>query len=220
MPRIPESEIERLKSEVSVERLVAASGFELKKSDKHNGLLRARPAFRSPSSLPPGMRATPVMSCAPWPARASARSTKPMPAQCRCSCAPGVPAAQVTGSGALRAQSWSWPPPAHRPPPEGAARLPPLSLPSGLRYGWYLNSTEYLPIQAVAITSAVVIVAVWLMYPAPWLAIGICAASFLLPPLFKPDKYPAIDLQFMPYVLVCCALFGLSIELRRRMLGQ
>jgi hypothetical protein len=31
---------------------------------QHNGLLRARPAFRSPSSLPPGVRATPVMSCA------------------------------------------------------------------------------------------------------------------------------------------------------------
>jgi DNA primase catalytic core len=34
MPRIPEPEIERLKSEVSVERLVAASGIELKKSGK------------------------------------------------------------------------------------------------------------------------------------------------------------------------------------------
>lgn len=34
MPRIPESEIERLKSEVSVERMVEASGIELKKSGK------------------------------------------------------------------------------------------------------------------------------------------------------------------------------------------
>jgi DNA primase len=34
MPRIPEPEIERLKSEVSVERLVGASGIELKKSGK------------------------------------------------------------------------------------------------------------------------------------------------------------------------------------------
>jgi len=34
MPRIPEPEIERLKSEVSVERLVEASGIELKKSGK------------------------------------------------------------------------------------------------------------------------------------------------------------------------------------------
>jgi DNA primase catalytic core len=34
MPRIPEPEIERLKSEVSVERLVQASGIELKKSGK------------------------------------------------------------------------------------------------------------------------------------------------------------------------------------------
>ncbi len=34
MPRIPEPEIERLKSEVSVERLVASSGIELKKSGK------------------------------------------------------------------------------------------------------------------------------------------------------------------------------------------
>ena len=34
MLRIPEPEIERLKSEVSVERLVAASGIELKKSGK------------------------------------------------------------------------------------------------------------------------------------------------------------------------------------------
>ena len=96
---------------------------------QHNGLLHARPAFRSPSSLPPGMRATPVMSCAPPRLRgASARSTEPMPRQYRCSCAPGVPAAQVTESGALRAQSWSWPPPARHPPPEGAPWLPPLSL--------------------------------------------------------------------------------------------
>jgi hypothetical protein len=34
MPRIPEPEIERLKNEVSVERLVEASGIELKKSGK------------------------------------------------------------------------------------------------------------------------------------------------------------------------------------------
>jgi DNA primase len=34
MPRIPEAEIERLKSEVSVERLLQASGIELKKSGK------------------------------------------------------------------------------------------------------------------------------------------------------------------------------------------
>ncbi len=34
MPRIPEAEIERLKSEVSVERLVGASGIEMKKSGK------------------------------------------------------------------------------------------------------------------------------------------------------------------------------------------
>ena len=34
MARIPEQEIERLKSEVSVERLVEASGIELKKSGK------------------------------------------------------------------------------------------------------------------------------------------------------------------------------------------
>lgn len=31
MARIPQSEIERLKSEVSVERLVASAGIELKK---------------------------------------------------------------------------------------------------------------------------------------------------------------------------------------------
>ena len=34
MPRIPEAEIERLKNEVSVERLVESSGVELKKSGK------------------------------------------------------------------------------------------------------------------------------------------------------------------------------------------
>lgn len=87
-----------------------------------------------------------------------------------------------------------------------------------LRYGWYLNSTEYFLIQMTVIASGLAILAVWLIYPAPWLAVGICATSFMLPPLFKPDKYPGIDLQFLPYVIVCCALFGLSIELRRRML--
>ncbi|MDO8893071.1 MAG: CHC2 zinc finger domain-containing protein [Sulfurimicrobium sp.] len=34
MARIPESEIERLKREISVERLVVSSGIELKKSGK------------------------------------------------------------------------------------------------------------------------------------------------------------------------------------------
>jgi len=34
MARIPEAEIERLKNEVSVERLVAASGIELKRAGK------------------------------------------------------------------------------------------------------------------------------------------------------------------------------------------
>ena len=34
MPRIPDTEIERLKSEVSVERLVENSGIELKKGGK------------------------------------------------------------------------------------------------------------------------------------------------------------------------------------------
>ena len=34
MARIPETELERLKNEVSVERLVAASGVELKRGGK------------------------------------------------------------------------------------------------------------------------------------------------------------------------------------------
>ena len=34
MPRIPDTEIERLKAEVSVERLVEASGIELKRGGK------------------------------------------------------------------------------------------------------------------------------------------------------------------------------------------
>ena len=34
MPRIPDTELERLKNEVSVERLVEASGVELKKAGK------------------------------------------------------------------------------------------------------------------------------------------------------------------------------------------
>ena len=34
MARIPESEIERLKSEISLERLVAAAGIELKRAGK------------------------------------------------------------------------------------------------------------------------------------------------------------------------------------------
>ena len=88
----------------------------------------------------------------------------------------------------------------------------------GLRYGWYLNSTDYVVIQATVIASGLAILAAWLLYPAPWLAVGICAASFLLPPLLKPDKYPGIDLQFLPYVIVCCALFALALELRRRTL--
>ena len=34
MPRIPETDIERLKAEVSVERLVEASGIDLKRGGK------------------------------------------------------------------------------------------------------------------------------------------------------------------------------------------
>ena len=37
MARIPETEIERLKNEVSVERLVEASGIELKRADTGRG---------------------------------------------------------------------------------------------------------------------------------------------------------------------------------------
>lgn len=88
----------------------------------------------------------------------------------------------------------------------------------GLRYGWHLNSTDYIAVQATMITSGLAILAVWLVYPSPGLAVGICAASFLLPPLFKPDKYPGIDLRFLPYIIFCCALFGLAVELRRRAL--
>ena len=83
---------------------------------QHNGLLHARPAFRSPSSLQPGMRATPVMSCAHCaPARgigsgyrAHARRTpkhvRPWLRHRR----------KGSWSGALRARSSSWPP--ARPP--------------------------------------------------------------------------------------------------------
>ena len=48
MARIPESEIERLKSEISVERLVEASGIELKKSRT----LRVRTLRVRPCLLP------------------------------------------------------------------------------------------------------------------------------------------------------------------------
>jgi hypothetical protein len=42
-------------------RRCGGSGF----ATSHNGLLRARPGVRSPRARPPGLRATPVMSCAP-----------------------------------------------------------------------------------------------------------------------------------------------------------
>lgn len=90
----------------------------------------------------------------------------------------------------------------------------------GLRYGWYLNSTDYLLMQLTVIASGLAIVAAWLLYPAPWLAVGVCASSFFLPPLLNPERYPSVDLQFLPYVVVCCALVALSAELRRRTLLQ
>ena len=47
MARIPEAEIERLKSEVSVERLVEASGIELKKAGKSlSGILCVRHSMK------------------------------------------------------------------------------------------------------------------------------------------------------------------------------
>jgi len=96
---------------------------------QHNGLLHARPAFRSPSSLPPGMRATPVMSCAPPRLRGHRLGVpSPCPPNTEACAAMASPSPQGSWSGALRAQSSSWPPPAHHPPPEGAPWLPPLSL--------------------------------------------------------------------------------------------
>ena len=38
MARIPEAEIERLKTEIAVERLVEASGIALRKSQEHIGV--------------------------------------------------------------------------------------------------------------------------------------------------------------------------------------
>ena len=61
MARIPESEIERLKSEVSVQRLVDASGVELKRGGK-DWLGRCQPLRSTPASSPAWPTPTPK-----WP---------------------------------------------------------------------------------------------------------------------------------------------------------
>ena len=85
-----------------------------------------------------------------------------------------------------------------------------------LRYGWYLSPGEYLLIQSTAVVVIVALYAIWFAYPSPWLGVAVCALSFVLPPLVRPDKYVGFDWQFLPYVIGCCVLVGLSIELRRR----
>jgi len=115
---------------------------------QHNGLLHARPSFRSQAHSRRAC-AQPPLCLAPTPRLrgASARGTEPMPRQCRSSCAPGVPAAQVTGSGAASGAVMELAPPAHHPPPEGAPWLSPLSLlsvaPCSPRQGQALRAREY-----------------------------------------------------------------------------
>jgi hypothetical protein len=79
---------------------------------------------------PCGFTATPVMSCAPsrlprgqlGTARHARRHkhVRPWLRHRR----------KGSQHGALRAQSWTWPPPTHHPPPKGAPWLPPLSCPA------------------------------------------------------------------------------------------
>ena len=94
---------------------------------QHNGLLHARPAVVR-RLTPAGHARNPRYVLRPLSRLrgASARSTEPMPRQYRCSCAPGVPAAQVTRSGAASGAVMELAPPAHHPPPEGAPWLSPL----------------------------------------------------------------------------------------------
>ena len=93
-------------------RRCGGSGF----ATSHNGLLHARPAFRSPSSLPPGMRATPVMSCAHCRACAGHRLgvPSPCPANTEACAHPGYRLRKLWSQAPQAAQSSSWPPPAIR----------------------------------------------------------------------------------------------------------
>ncbi len=84
MARVPETEIERLKSEVSVERLVEASGIELKKAGKD--LLGRRPFHDDDTAsmvAPPAMR-PPVAPTASAGCAASPTTAAPPPSATTC----------------------------------------------------------------------------------------------------------------------------------------
>lgn len=129
MARIPESELERLKNEVSVERLVEASGVELKRGGKDmlgRCLAVVRKLTPAGHARNPRYVLRPLRACAghglgvpsPCPANTDARAH------------PGYRLRKSRGQAPQAARSWSWPPPAHHPPPEGAPGLSPLSCPA------------------------------------------------------------------------------------------
>ena len=96
---------------------------------QHNGLLHARPAVVR-RLTPAGHARNPRYVLRPLRACAGHRlgGPSPCPANTDACAHPGYRLRKGSWSGALRAQSWSWPPPAHHPPPEGAPWLSPLSL--------------------------------------------------------------------------------------------
>ena len=72
MARIPEGEIERLKSEISVERLVRPPGS---RSARGQGLLGALPVPRGPRGLARGDAGEEPLALLRLPERAAGRST-------------------------------------------------------------------------------------------------------------------------------------------------
>lgn len=93
--------------------------------------------------------AQPPLCLAPTPRLrgASARSTEPMPRQYRCSCAPGVPAAQVMEPGAASGAVIELAPARHPSAPRGGSRALSTVLPSvapcSPRQGQALRAREY-----------------------------------------------------------------------------
>ncbi len=92
---------------------------------QHNGLLHARPAFRSQAHSRQAC-AQPPLCLAPLRACAGHRLgvPSPCPANTRCSCAPGVPAAQVMESGAASGAVMESAPARHPSAPRGGSRAP------------------------------------------------------------------------------------------------
>ncbi|RDZ28081.1 hypothetical protein [Lysobacter silvisoli] len=84
------------------------------------------------------------------------------------------------------------------------------------RYMWFVSGDDFTFLRRGSLLGVGLIILLWGVYPSRILAALAAVGIFVFPPLFRGDKFVALDIPFSAWMLGALALVVAATELNRR----